>query len=483
MKPAFPGNKLDGITLLCIGAGVFLRFYALGSQSLMIDESAYTLPLLKMPANQMIDALLEIGTNPPIYYLIQKAILPVAGYSEAGLRFFSALADSVSILIAAWLGYRLAGSPGRLAAAWFWAFNPLMLWMAQVGRPYAFSTMLAFALFAMFLQLRDRPGWNLGFLAVFAIVFTGLVTHYFFFMSVAALLGMAVLEFGKRRVFFRKWVVASLCGGLSLAIWLNAYFSLPNPVLGIGWIKAPSPVDFLITIWNLFSGYGGQTDAATLIFGSVALSLLMGAFLDTGKRPLSFLVLFGGLLAPLAAIWIFSQVRPIYIDRYLGPLLPFACALIAIGAGNFIEIKRPHSSDMLPIASAGLVLSVVGLLTGWVYHTDPKYALEDWRGLAGVISQEGDGHPVIWGSEAEVLPAFLFYDPGDAALLSEKEPPTCEECWYILRQPYTMLHAFTTALSDPEWEWKPDLPPSCRRSTTWTGIGLELWRVRCDSVE
>jgi mannosyltransferase len=161
-------------SLLLLGAAG-LRLYALGQNSLWVDEHASLLtarfPLADIPAA----ALSHDAFEPPVYFWLLHLIIRRFGDSESALRLLSAVAGAVTVPLAALLfralgaGYRIAGIAAALLA-----INPLHLWYSQEARPYALLVCLgvgALVCFVRALETKSALAWiGFGLLASLAIL-------------------------------------------------------------------------------------------------------------------------------------------------------------------------------------------------------------------------------------------------------------------------------------------------------------------------
>ncbi|MDX6664240.1 MAG: mannosyltransferase, partial [Solirubrobacteraceae bacterium] len=79
-------------TALVLGAivlaGAGLRFATLGLQSFEADEGV-TVHLLRMPFGDMLSALPDSESTPPLYYVLAWLWTRVFGFGEVGIRSFS----------------------------------------------------------------------------------------------------------------------------------------------------------------------------------------------------------------------------------------------------------------------------------------------------------------------------------------------------------------------------------------------------------
>jgi len=189
------------LSLVILAAGLALAVYRLGEDSLWLDES-YTWWFTRLDWGDLLRAARIDAVNPPLYYLFAKA---TAGQgrllSEAALRFPSALAQVAGIAAAIFLGYQLAGQVGGVAAGALWAVHPLALWAARDARPYALAAAFAAGVAGAFFYLRRSSSMRASVLAGAGLAL-GLLTHYFFFVFVAALVLLAAANLRQSPSFF-----------------------------------------------------------------------------------------------------------------------------------------------------------------------------------------------------------------------------------------------------------------------------------------
>lgn len=461
-------------SLLLVLAGLALAAYHLGAQSLWLDET-YTWWFTRLGSGDLLQAARIDAVNPPLYYLFVKLLTSSA--SEAALRSPSVAAHLAGIAGAIYLGYLVGGRPGGLAAGLMWAAHPLTLWAARDARPYALSAALAVIAVALFVRLQRAWSTPLAQLAGL-VVALGLLTHYFFFVLLAALVALSAVDLRRAPDFFRRWTVLALLAMIPLALWLAWFFSTGSPSLGIGWIRAPVLGDIPLTMWNLASGYGGASDVPSTLLG-VTLVLVAGAGLVSSSRRLSARLALVGILLPILAVWVVSQRRPVYVDRYFIVLLPVVVALAALGAAAIAHRTRA----VTPIRTAMVLAAiVVALSAGLTVHRAEKFDKEDWRGLADFLRSQGASADSLSLSEPEItLPLSYYFVPEMMSETPRLLPGCGESCWWVLRQPYTATHALTQSVEEEGRSEAPDIPAGCSRGADWTShTGLDAAEVTCN---
>src|SRR3990172_2288852 len=464
--------------LLFLGGGI-LAAYRLGAQSLWLDET-YTWWFTRLDWGDLLQAARIDAVNPPLFYVIAKILSPST--SEAALRFPSALAHLVGIAGAVYLGHLLGGRPGAIAAGVVWAAHPLTLWAARDARPYALGAALAVVSLALFVRLQHA--WSRA-LAVLAgiVVALGLLTHYFFLVVVAAPLALAAVDLRRSPAFFRRWTALALLAMVPLAIWLVWFFSAGSPSLGIGWIRAPLFGDIPLTLWNLASGFGGIADPPSTLLGLVLVQIV-GIGQAGAARGLSLRFALVGLLLPIVGVWLISQRRPVYVDRYFVVVLPFVVALVALGVDSVARRISRAGTHRATWVLAAVASGLVVLSAGLTVHGAQKFTKEDWRGLAAFRkSQAAEAAPLSLSEPEIAVPLGYYFDE---SFLDDTPShlllPACGwTCWAVLRQPYTATHAFTQTVKEAGGNQETAPPQGCVSADSWTSqTGLGIMRVDCD---
>ena len=478
-------TSLDyGLGMLFIILAAGFSFINLAGPSIWVDEG-YTWLFSQVSWDTLLESARIDGVNPPLYYVGIKLITSFIQSDETGLRLLSSLANLAGVAGALILGYQVGGRSGMVVSGWFWAFHPMTLWYARDARPYALAAAFAIFLLLAFVHREKQPRSARWVAVTLLLMSMGLVTHYFFFLLVAGLTTYRVYQLREKPDLFREWALMLLGALIPLGIWIYWYMQQAQPSLGIGWIPTPLLQDLWRTPWNLISGYGGVFSIPSLLFGFTGILLIFFAIRKPNFKSLEMFAAVFGLLIPIGAVWVISQRRPVYVDRYFIVLLPFLILLLSRGAERMQQsLKIRLHGRQAAIVPALLMFSLlgIGVWSAAQIQTDTKFASEDWRGLVAQYDAFANPGDKVWLMEPEVQLPLSYYGLDNLELIDSENPPACETgCWWILRQPYTMTHAFTQSVADPNRPWLPESVAGCQQTLRWdspTGIGL--WRVICE---
>src|SRR3989304_709792 len=167
--------------LLTLGAvllaAVALRLWGLGDKSLWFDE-AYSVYIARQALGEIPRLLRVYDPHPPLYYVLLRLWMGVAGQSEVAVRVPSVVASLAAIGLTYLLGRRLAGEGVGLLAAGLLAASPFQVTAAQEARMYPFLMLFGVgASYALWLALAEgRRRYWMGYVLCLVLA---LYTHHF----------------------------------------------------------------------------------------------------------------------------------------------------------------------------------------------------------------------------------------------------------------------------------------------------------------
>ena len=318
-----------------------LRGYRLGAQELWLDE-AFSFHIATQPGWL---AAARLDNTPPLYYLILRLWIWLAGTSDASIRSLLALAGGAGVGAAIWLARLIFDRATALWTGLALAASPLAGLLQAGGAAYALLMLLllvAAARFWIAVESDRTRDW-----AWAALALTGaLHAHY---MALFVLLPLAALPLVLRRP--ERMARSGACAAAALALfvpWLLAgsrpgrggrhRHCVDPPHLGTdsarhgdpqepGDLRAGEPGGSGPALaqavrrdrFSAPASVGGTRRAQALV--AVLLWMSRAKRPETERRALHWLALL--VLAPLGALWLVSFARPLYAaGRYGHDRLP-----------------------------------------------------------------------------------------------------------------------------------------------------------------
>jgi 4-amino-4-deoxy-L-arabinose transferase-like glycosyltransferase len=428
--------------LLALTWGLWL--YQLDASDLTFDESATYYVAYRPPLEILRYLRGAVREHPPVYYLLIRGWMALAGVSEFSLRFFSVGVSLVALALTGWLARlavpRTAPRPlMALTAAAMLAVTPGMAYYARDARMYSLGvvwTALSAGLF-----LRDwlaTGGWprRTAVVSLAAVHFLALFTHYYLLFPILVQ-PLALL-------IARRW--------RPLLTWCGVH-CLPATV-GLGWLWLSPGLQMsaggllhtvaiaLPTRFELFHLVGKLLFSPVVQIRYQLLYWLLGlagagVLIAVWRRRAVGIWLTLALAAPPLLAYALPQAPA---PRYLVFLLPFAALALASCCTFSCDIEkyihsRPRPQGNAPEtgaasetrfsrylvkrrwlaggATAGLTLIALWMLATGGLHTAITFDRSHYgRTLQTVRAYARPGDGVLFYGPWQWIP-FRYYDPGD----------------------------------------------------------------------
>jgi hypothetical protein len=300
------------LPLLIVLLGTVLRLVQyFGNRSLWRDEAALARGILALRLSEWMHPLDHAQVAPPLFVLIQRTVIAVAGGSEAALRLFPLIAALAALPLFWKVASRVLPYRSALIALAFFAVSPRLIYYASEVKQYSSDVTVTLGLVLLALWVHER-GVTVGR---------------------ALLLGVA--------------------GGT--AVWLSqpAVFFLPGTALFLGvslwkagrW-EGLRPLSLSMGLWALLG-----VPALLLALASVdaELSAFMGRYWSTGFMP----------LPPTSAEdlrWLRHAARGFLLDSAGLPDYRLAAMLAAAGAAWAAYRRR---TDILLLLGTPLLVTLL----------------------------------------------------------------------------------------------------------------------------
>lgn len=364
---------LAALVLIAFG----LRLAGLDAQSLWRDEVDAVRFALR-PVGEILTTFTTPGENGPLYYLLLRPWLAVAGSSEFALRFFSAAMGIVAVPLVARLVRRLPGAEAwpalGLVAALLVATSPYLAWYGQEGKMYTLVVTLVLLSMERYLAALQRGGWQRWLLYV-AATSACFYVHFVSALIVPVQMLVFLLHDSRvRREQWRPWL-ASLAA-LTLPYVPLLAWQLPLLATSAETGYAFVPLDDIAL--SLLSSYslGVAWEATPWVLAAFLLPLLLSGP-TRGWR--GWVMLLAWLLVPIVLFFAITLIRPMYTARYLIFVLPAYLLLVAAGL-----LAAARQSRLLGIGLAVAILA----LNGWGVWLQARTPLKaDFRGATAYLRQ------------------------------------------------------------------------------------------------
>ena len=356
---------LAGIVLFA----AVLRFATLDAQSFWFDE-ATTVHLLRMDLGDMLRAIPDSESTPPLYYAVAWLWTKLFGTGEVGVRSLSALAGTATIPVIYAIGARMVTPRAGLIAAGLAATSPLLVWYSQEARAYALLVLLAALTLMVLPRALERP--TAGRLAVWAALGgLALATHYF---AVFILVPEAAwLLHAHRRRALAPVIAVGAVGAALLPIAID---QAEND--GASYIRGSSLASRLIAVpKQLLGGYDAPGELVAIVVAG--LLAVYGAYLldrrtsPAERRGAGALTAIGAAVVAVPALLALAGMDYLITRNLIVALVPFLVVL-ATGYGA----QRAGRSGL----AAGVALAAIGAALCIAVALDDRHQRDDWRGVA-----------------------------------------------------------------------------------------------------
>jgi mannosyltransferase len=396
---------------------VFLRWYNLGTESIVLDEAAS----IKESA-MTIQGMAAHSNQPPLYFLLLRGWMAVFGTTEVALRSLSAVFGVLAVGVVFMVGKLLINRRVGLAAAFLVAIAYFPIKYAQTARGYSLLLLLSVLSYWCFIGIlkRNSTRWYIGYLLTTLLM---AYTHFYGLFIIASQFIFFLIFF--KRYPAQRWkflgsVAIIIIGLIPFVLLLKNNIS---SIAGQGfWIPEPGPKELINTLL-IFTGSGPGISVLFFIFVLLVIWSLFSV-VKTGKKqsnwrvknnadrrkwkiqfdsPEVVVLLVLWFVIPILVPFIESRLMtPIYQDKYAIGTLPALCLLVATGLS-----KLKWQWIFYPVLAAIVAFSSWGLADYYKYVTN-----EQWRETAQLVESKAEPGDVIVFCESYYEGAFDYYYKG-----------------------------------------------------------------------
>jgi len=297
---------------------------------------------------------------PPLTPFIARVALELFGPSLAGLRFFAALAQGLSVILAGLMARELGGArPAQLVAAMSVAIAPLSIGAGELFQYVSFDYLWWVVTAWMMIRLlkSEDPRWWVG---IGAAVGMGLMTKYTMGVLVIAIAGGLLLT-PARRLFKSRWLLAGIA--ISVVIFLpNALWQLQHHLISLDFLRSIHARDVRIGRTNGFLLNQFFVPACFLTVPLWIGGLYYYFFSEDGRRYRPI----GWMFVISLVVFFVAQAR----DYYMAPAYPMLLAAGAVAISSRSRLARGLIWAGLAIGGAlGILLLPIAPVNSFRWNT------------------------------------------------------------------------------------------------------------------
>jgi uncharacterized membrane protein len=399
-------------------AGVFLRLYDLGEESMWLDEVTAV-----NRANGSIEGILDTEShdpNPPLYYLMLRSWMRWFGTSEWGARSLSALLGVLCIPAVFLVARELFDEEIGLLSSLVVSVSRFQIAYSQEARMYAGLSLFALLSIYAFLRIIRSPAKR-DYLLYVAATSALIYVHVYGLFIVLFQNAWFLLFAGYRRVW-RRWLLVEALVGAIFAPWIPGLVHHVLRPEARSWIPVPNAG----TAFDALAAYVGGSEWKIVLFtalgvigvltfrrkaGEVSLRCPLRSLAGlewsvkiSNPSSLLLMVMWGGSVTavPMA---ISVLVSPIFVVRYsIAACFP----IYILVARSFLSF--PSRTIRAVLLSALLVASTASLVP--YYSADQK---EQWREVADTLeAAEEAGEPILVNPPGWAEPLLYYFEEGRA---------------------------------------------------------------------
>lgn len=318
------------------------------------------------------DSLLEtINCNlvswdftPPLFNIILWFLLKIIPQSLNTLYYIPQIFLALNVFVMGMIGRRLFNKPlGVIAAVVVATSASLVLCTGYEIRSYSLYLLGVSCALLLYIEHLKRKEFSIKYAILMAIIFTVVLYSHYFGAMIVGILFLADLWLIIKKKLSRKYLIPYFISSGAILLWLYLVFKNMNSSYTSG--VAPTIIDVLNTISFFFSG------AKLYIF--IWLATVVWLFLHIKVFQENYLIKLEyyivaisliGVFSNVTVVFVFSQVKAIYKNRYFVGLIPFAIIILLFGINKLADYLSQRKVIISPrIKAVGLI--VLFICSGW----------------------------------------------------------------------------------------------------------------------
>jgi mannosyltransferase len=380
-----------GVLLILMAISAVLRTRFIGGQ--FWSDEAVAVGVASHPLTAIPGILRQQGSA-PLYYLILHIWINLFGSSETTTHALSLVFGLLSIPIAMWAGWSLAGRRGGIYAAVLFTFCAFLTEYAQETQAYELLALLGLIAAASYLHalIYRRRVYLIPLAITLALMLYTSFWAIFFWAGAAIALIPIWVAADDRRGVLSDAAIAFGVGLLLFVPWI------PNLVYQMGHTTSPwGFADFMGATFpsNLLGG--DRVVVALAISGAVGALPLLTADMRRTREATTVWALIALPFAAVLVARLASLIAVTWVTRYFAPLV---APLLLLAA--FTSARAGIMGLIALVLSVAFVVNVASFV--------PKYK-SDVRDVAGEIAPYMRPGDVVLTGEPEQTPLAWYYLP------------------------------------------------------------------------
>ena len=381
---------LSAIVLL----GFVLRFFDLGRESLWLDEAVTYYNTNSTSIGDVWTAAYN-DRSPPLHFIALWGVR-LLGSSESWLRFPSACAGVVTIIVIFFFAREIANENVGLISALLLAVSPYHISYSQEARFYAFAVLfIAFAYYAFFKACKSRQWYDWTFFGVACAA--AFYSHFYTSFAIITLfIGYFIIRV--KEFDFSKWsgkigsINAIIPNDFKLFIFGGTVaFLLVIPIIGSflhqNQYFLTRSFNWGLSFWSIpfatISAFSFSNEIIAFLF---IVLMIAGLWMTWRSNKYSTIVMGFCLFIPVIISMYLSSSIPFNV-RYHMYLITIFLVIVGIG----IERLAVFLNKKKGVYVALVIIILLSIMPLSAYYSG--YHKEDWRGFSAnlqKITQPGD---------------------------------------------------------------------------------------------
>jgi mannosyltransferase len=428
------------LVLAVLALAAFLRLFALGSESLWLDE-AMSVSSSKASLWSIAQTTASQDTLPPLYYFLLHLWMLLFGQTETAIRSLSACLGIAAIFLMYKVGQELFDRKTGLIAGFLMTISAFAIAYSQEARPYALMLMLTLLSFSLFTRILKAKVKSKAQIVLYALVNILLAyTHIFGLFIIGAQVLYFILfqrRYAGARLAFWSAQAATV---VAFSPWIYVLFAytFKGTIEVLNWIPEPSLYIVARSMGSL-AGAGYLRVALGVILVLIILCLcLAGVFHppnplkqhstpESSKssklsklaapiiEPRTALLLIWFLFPLVIALVLSFAVRPIFATRYLIGITPVFYLLAARGIEDINSFMKSRTTQA-NLAAFSLIALVTIISAPGLYNYYGHPQKEQWREATSIIEQMAQPGDDVVFSEDYDRNTFDYYYKGSTEI-------------------------------------------------------------------